>query len=314
MRRFFKTLIAYLLLLAALTAGINALYVRRLPPKDTDKYRHVPETLDLCNFGSSHEADAFYYEAAPGKSGFNFAMGSQSLGYDDRLLHYYIDRVRPGGTVYLGVSYFSFFGLPETHSKSFASKNKRYYDFLPAEYILDYNPKIAFFEKYAPALTVDEGLFKTLFFPDPVIDFESMTIDAETAAQQAPSRYETHFVEDQFDENGQRIRNEGEYQALLEMIALCKERSLEPILVTTPLTAEYCEQIDRNAPEFYDEFYAIMDRICEETGVRYFDYSRDERFSHAYELFCNIDHLNRAGGLKFTEIVLADSLGEQKSP
>lgn len=307
MKRFFKTLTLYLLILSALTAGINALYCFKLPPRETDKYSRIPERLDLCNFGSSHEADAFYYEAAPGQSGFNFAMGSQSLEYDSRLLRCYIDRIRPGGRAYLGVSYFSFFGLPETHSKSFASKNKRYYDFLPAAYILEYNPKIAFFEKYAPALTVDEGLFKTILNPDPVIDYETVSIDAETAARQAPGRYEAHFVEEKFDENGQRIRNEGEYAALLSMIELCRERELEPILVTTPLLAEYCEQIDRSAPEFYGEFYAIMERLCAETGVRYYDYSRDERFAHAYELFCNVDHLNRAGGLRFTEIVLADS-------
>ena len=94
------------------------------------------------------------------------------------------------------------------------------------------------------------------------------------------------------------------------MIQLCRDKDIEPILVTTPYLAEYPNAAKENDPSFFNDFYGVIAEIQANTGVRYYDYSSDERFSSRYDLFINTDHLNREGARQFTNILMEEVLGK----
>ena len=48
----------------------------------------------------------------------------------------------------------------------------------------------------------------------------------------------------------------------------------------------------------------MIDRICKDEAVEYYDYSHDERFIDRDDYFRNSDHLSPKGAAAFTEIVL----------
>lgn len=49
-----------------------------------------------------------------------------------------------------------------------------------------------------------------------------------------------------------------------------------------------------------------MNGLIEDYGVPWLDYSRDAAFSHRYDLFADIDHLNQTGAALFNEQLYAD--------
>ena len=78
------------------------------------------------------------------------------------------------------------------------------------------------------------------------------------------------------------------------------------MLITTPFSVYY------NAPvpeDFLDRFHSTINRIASDTGVNYYDYSHDERFSDHLSLFSDSDHLNDAGAAYFTQL-LAEEIPE----
>ena len=56
--------------------------------------------------------------------------------------------------------------------------------------------------------------------------------------------------------------------------------------------------------DFFEAFYGEIKAIEVEMDVAYLDYSKDERFLNAEELFLDTDHLNEKGARVFTEIVI----------
>jgi hypothetical protein len=88
-----KKLIAKSALLIVLvlccTLIINTIYVNNAGyGDDIDKFKTVPYDITICNFGSSHGRYGFNYsDVSDEYNCFNFAMSSQSLSYDDRILN-----------------------------------------------------------------------------------------------------------------------------------------------------------------------------------------------------------------------------------
>lgn len=108
------------------------------------------------------------------------------------------------------------------------------------------------------------------------------------------------------DEEGNRIINYAEIEALYNIISLCERKCVRPILITTPYLKEYTHAVGRIDPEFYEDFYEIISVIQRKTGVEYYDYGDDKRFAQQYELFADMDHLNDKGAKIFTSIVLEE--------
>ena len=129
------------------------------------------------------------------------------------------------------------------------------------------------------------------------------SIDLDTYTEAA---YESHMVTNKIGDDGRRIINTEELDALYHMIGICQEKDARAVMVTTPFLEEYYNMIEKKSPEFIGEFERMVSDICENTGVEYYDYSHDSRFAHAYKLFLNADHLNHEGAVKFTDIIMSD--------
>ncbi len=318
MRKFLTKTAIYVFVVVAIALALNMWYLQ-INPNHTAM--NVPENIQVCNFGSSHGC-AFNYADFKGKHVCsNFSMTSQSLFYDYSILQHYQDKIRPGATVFILASYFSFFGTPEAESKTFQAKNKRYYKFLPRELIMQYDRNVDLFIKDLPCLS-PTGLtvfIKHLFKLDRTAhlipsDFnrrdtsEIKTTNPSDAAITASQAYGRH-ISGQFDENGRRLRRQESFEAIYGMIDLCKKLGAKPILVTVPYLREYTDAFRKNDPEFFSDFYAVIEEIKRNTGIEYYDYAFDERFCRDYSLFANADHMNIEGARRFTNTLLHEVLG-----
>ena len=165
MKKFIEKIVISAVILSMCVVGINTLYVKAEAKcfSDVHKFKNDPEHIEICNTGSSHGYNGFCYEDINEES-FNFALTSQSLIYDDRILNNYQDSLSDDTIVFIPVSYFSFYGMAEDLQPDFESKNQRYYHFLPKDLIMDYTEKDAFYAKF-PALKDNEMLAKIIYHP-----------------------------------------------------------------------------------------------------------------------------------------------------
>lgn len=310
MKKFLKLLALYTALLSFLVFAINNWYLSMDNSDDnwTKKFTSVPENIQICNLGSSHGLYSFNYNDLESDfTCFNFALASQSLSYDLRILQQYQDHLAKGCIVFIPISYFSFFGIDETEEAEFLSKNRQYYDFLPPGKIKAYDLSTHLFERFLPALTAYETLPVVLIrgrtgSNDAIWSRSAQTIDISSDAAQA---YARHLVNEKLDGEGKRINNEEEIHALYQIIALCQETGAVPILVTTPYLREYLDEVETNAPDFAEDFYGIIEQVTAETKTTYYNEAFSPDFIDRRDLFMNADHLNKEGARLFTREIVS---------
>ncbi len=290
--------------------AFNQLYIvtDKTNADNTRKFAAVPNEIQISNLGNSHGVMGFCYDDYSDKyTCFNFALISQSLSYDWRILSYYQDHLADGGVMFITVSYSSLYGANETDSEDFESKNKRYYSFLTRQYIKEYDYKQDILGKI-PVLISYENLFRALGGKTANTTLErwnNCDVQDINLRENVEAAYKRHIGDNKT--NSGYVINEEELEALYGIIDICKENNVTPIMVTTPYLKEYTDLISVNSPEFYSEFEEVMSEIRDKTGVAYFDYSRDERFCNDYTLFMDGDHLNRNGALRFTRILFEET-------
>lgn len=309
MKKFLIRLLVYTSLVIIVIVILNFAYSLR-NSDGTAKMQHVPDGIQICNFGSSHGLNDFNYEdIEKNYVYFNFALGGQSLLYDNRILMNFKDKIKEGANVFIVISHFSFFGIvPETEAADFLSKNRRYYTFLSPELIKCYDRKTDFYVNYMPALVSDNLMsFLGVLLLPPENLWDTST-DRKEALKHGYSRHK-YFFRGMKDIQGRLIFRPERLKALYSMIEICKQIKATPILITTPYLKEYNDAVKQNEPEFYGKFYSIIEEVVKNTGVKYYDYSSDERYCNDYSLFINTDHLNRKGARIFTDNLLQEVLG-----
>lgn len=280
------------------------------------KFQNIPEQIEIFNCGNSHGLYGFCYDDIRDKSCFNFGLVSQSLDYDYRLLRQYQDNLAEGGIMFISISYFSLFGKDEIERENFESLNRRYYRILSPRYIKGFSVKeellVNTFSIMGTADNIiydimtgeERGRISRDLWEQNLLESSREAIDAD-----AESACERHMAE-RIDGTGNWILNQNNMEALYDIIELCREKNITPVLVTTPYLHEYIEAIKSEFPDFFSVFYGLVEEIKKETGVVYHDYSGDIRFKDKYGLFFSVDHLNRQGALLFTSIVLEDCMPE----
>ncbi len=317
MKKFIAKLLLFILLVLGIVGIINVAYMQMdvSDKDDTKKFATIPAHIQICNFGSSHGIYDFNYVDFDDKyECFNFGLPSQRLSYDFRLLKNYQNHIGKGTIVFIPISYFSLFGKDEIESKEFLAKNKRYYRILPKELIKEYDIVLDVGMNYFLSLLVNPNDVIKAFigqssnFHEERWKKKSMEVNVAEDAKNACAR---HLKLDKFDENGNRLVNQEEIEALRGMIGICHERGAIPILVTVPFLEEYLMEIRKDAT-FYSDFYSLVNKISKETGTEYYDYAFDKRFTTHYDWFINSDHLNREGAKNFTNILLHEIVFKQE--
>ena len=132
--------------------------------------------------------------------------------------------------------------------------------------------------------TTESGTPEEIYGAETVAEFEARGL----------ARYQRHF------ENKEEYFEEDKKQNLIDLIALCKERNITPVLITTPYTVYYNQYV---SADFLYEFYSVINEIALEYGVSYYDYSHDERFQTNLKYFGDADHLNPDGAVYFTNLL-----------
>ena len=315
MRKFLLKLLIYALTLSAITTIIDLYYLYHIHQVNDVT---IPDGIQICNFGSSHGQRGFNYEDFRGKYVCcNFSMTAQALIYDSKLLMHYKGKLKQGAYVFIVVSYFSFFGKPETEHETFLAKNKRYYRVLPPELIINYDRYTDIYTNYLPALSFAgvHDLIRLLLYGKK-ITYEGFIMDNDIWTKSAVlsdmedvfHHYEVHIA-DNLDQYGNRLRKQESFDAVYTMINLCRDIGARPILVTVPFTRAYTDTIRKNDPNFFADFYSVIDEIKQNSGVEYYDYAFDERFCDNLALFNDTNHLNKEGARRFTNILLREVLG-----
>ncbi|MBR2524624.1 MAG: hypothetical protein IKE53_09355 [Clostridiales bacterium] len=309
MKKFLIKVLSFTIIIAVITAVLNCLFIR-LDKSDldyTNKYKDMPETIMICNFGSSHGQYDFNYEEL-GDNCFNFALPSQMPSYDLRLFEYYKDRFADGAVAFIPISYFSLFGIDETQDDGFIKKNKRYYRILPAKSIKEYDIKTDIYVRYLPAIAAGEDFFRTLIGgSEEEKDLRWYTnVVGKDISEDTNTMISRQILNYALNEEGEIIFNTEEIDAVKQLIEECRKNNVTPILVTTPFLHDYTDRIREIDPEFFDVFHDTVNSIVSETGVEYYDYSFDERFTDNREWFFNCDHLNNVGAREFVRILMDD--------
>lgn len=313
MKAFTKKLLIFVVIIVIATMFANFIYIKmnKKDPYNTNKFTSIPDVIQICNFGSSHGLYGYNYEDIENDYDcFNFGLVSQSLSYDYRLFQCYSDHIDDGTVVFITVSYPSLFGQEEVSGEDFVSKNKRYYTILPASLIKEYDFKTDLFVRYMPVLGVSaDELIKMLLGKSSDTDlfdksWQSVATDIDVS-KDAEAAFIRHIEKNNYD-NGKRIENREEIDALYALIKGCQKKGAIPVLITTPYLHEYTDEVKENSEDFYDQFYSIIDQVVTDTGVEYYDYAFDGRFVNKYSWFMNSDHLNKEGARNFVDILMQE--------
>ena len=213
------------------------------------KFENVPYDIEICNFGSSHGSNDYFYDKFQTKyTCFNFALPSQSLDYDYRIFEHYKEHISENAIIFITISYMSLYGIDESLYDDFRSKNKRYYHFLPKELIKEYELKTDVFETCLPALVQYDKLLPVLVGKqDDSTEDWTRTADQIDMNEYVSEAYKRHLVRNKMDEYGNRIINKEYVNSLIDMIDMCREINARPILVTTPYLSEYTNFITGSA-------------------------------------------------------------------
>lgn len=253
--------------------------------------------INVGNLGSSHGAYDFVYTDLQnaGLICFNFANTSQSYDYDYAILRQYGQYMAENSVLFIPVSYFSF-NNEVVNEQEAEALSVRYYHFLSPEYIPNYDPYVDLITNRLPILSAGKDIIKLFPDLDTALTAHASNdgIDVEEFARRAQERYSRHFDKKEEYFLPERI------EELYSIINYCKENQITPVLITTPFSQYYTEQVSQ---DFLQEFNATVTKIASDTGVNYYDFSHDDRFSTHLEYFSDSDHLNETGAVYFTYIL-----------
>lgn len=308
MKKFIIKVSSFAMIILIILLGYNRIYnqLRSDDQYGDGKFVNVPEKIVISNTGSSHGVYAFDYSAYQGEQTcFNFALVSQTLSYDRRVLEEYKDHLQNGGIMFIPVSYPSF-SLDETKEDDFESKNARYYRFLSPSNIKEFDLNryvgLHFFPAtYESTADIIRIFVKGILHKHPIIeDADYITEHHMDFSEDALRAYKRHI---NVNDAGNLVINEEEINALYSIIRFCRKKDIRPILISTPLREEYFSLYNQ---QILDQFYSIVKKVQAETGCEYYDYTHDERFANSDEYMRNADHLSPDGALVFTKILMEE--------
>lgn len=254
--------------------------------------------IEVLVLGSSHSL-SFIEPELMKPLGFNAANLHQTLKFDALIFHRFIDQMPRLNTVIIPISYGSFFtSLTEGKDRWRMKDYKRHYGFDEVNAYYDFEVlngstphQIKEVWSYLSTgknnITCSEKGFGLLF---------SQTAQANLNKTGAlVARRHTLECSDQFiDENR---------GALVSIIEKCKARGIKVFLYTAPAYTTYREKIDW---KLMNKTYEIIHEIFQShPEIIYKNYFDDPRFVASD--FRDVDHLNKTGADKFTQIIMTDA-------
>lgn len=259
-------------------------------------------TVKIVNLGSSHGAYGIYFPLTDNKK-MNLGINSQSLYYDLQLLKKYEGKIEENSVVIIPISMFSFY----SHFRE--EINQKYVHLLEKKNILGVDNKMFFLTRnfsifYPPSNILK--IVKNLKNNNDLISGVrySRDLKLEEKEKESISTVKTHLG---ISEKAYSIKNAEE--DFIDLINYIEKNNWKPILITTPFSYLYNENIEKyQEGAFKERIYDNIKEVEEKLGQKfiYLDYSHDKRFENNLEYFSDDDHLNEKGAKYFTEILLQD--------
>lgn len=271
-----------------------------------DKNKNISK-FEMVNLGSSHAYNGIEYPKDI--KGYNFGLPSQKLYYDYKILKKYVERLDREAIVIIPISIFSFYDVLKTENI-----DKNYAAFLKKDEILHIKYNEYFMLKYFSITQPITRIFKILeqiklFIKNKKIEnkIEAKMLNFEEKKKDSVIKARDHLkIEDKSSDLG--------IKQLGEIISLCFNKGYKPILITTPFSYFYNEEIGKiNYEKRIYENVNFLIKKNPEKKIIYLDYSHDKRFINNLEYFSDSDHLNKKGAEHFTEILLKDIEKELKN-
>jgi hypothetical protein len=252
--------------------------------------------VELLALGSSHGYYGLHSTTLHEKA-FNMANVSQNFEYDYLLLQHHIPQLKNLKYVLLPLSYCSLFDrrFEDCDDWWYAINYKKYMD-------IDLHSDFSKYNFELSNLPVYSGRLTTVLFGGelPLCDSLGFGLGYTLAARSATWKedalmtVERHTADDwsYFEYNAGYLRRIAE---------LCKEKSINLIVMTLPASNLYYNELDTAQ---LNKMYQTVSTLQREYEFRYRDYLRDARFGE--DDFYDVDHLSDSGARKFSSILKAD--------
>lgn len=296
MYRFFKKTILYLLPLLVF-AVVLEIVAESIPNSYTYKRAYMESkagTIQTLFLGSSGAYDGFCAEAVP--HAFNLANSSQTLEDDYRLLAKYIDEMDSLRCVVVGIGY---------HTLALTSEaNRRLYYTIYMDLYPRWQPVSQYsFEVFNLELTLKKIVKYTVSRDVTRCDSLGQRVGHSVADMENGSEFwnrdVAHSVQnDRYDVNGAYDIINRNYNYLCDIINLCNERHICPVIVNLPALPEYIDALPQAQVALQDSVlhwlapYAVCIDASRWNGVQGME---------TIPLWYNATHLTREASVGFTK-------------
>lgn len=282
-------------------------YIDECSVKFLDLEKNNIKNLKIINIGSSHTTLGIKYPTEIKDIAYNMGLTSQRFYYDFEILKKYYNRLDKGSIVIIPISIFSFYTGYDVKDIS-----KNYIQILEQKKLIGMSKIEYFLGKYFSITQPIERInkiIKYLYISLKNKKIEKIYIKYPSDLSKEEKEKKAILVSlGHLGINDKRFINDKSIGILQlkNILKFCEEKGFKPILITTPFTYYYNDQIgEKNYQErIYDNIKEIEKQMNKK--YLYLDYSHDKRFENNLEYFLDGDHLNQKGAEYFTEILLND--------
>lgn len=296
MKHFLKNIITGLLIVVVSIILLNTLYYKKSENEENKKFKELPPHFDIANTGSSHGNMSFVYDKYDNWNCANLALNGQNMHQDYLILQTYQDRIDENTTVFIVVTYMTYLGNDESYEELVGP---RYYGIVEPRFIKDYNLLYDICLNHLPILNAADRVIdvtKDRIFNEPLRTYEPFKGDMRENAIGEVSQI--------LSDNKQESKIF--YNDLEQSIKLVQGTGATVILVGTPVTSEFTEEMNCQNDKVIPMFYENTSRLSEKFGVEFWDYSNDSRVLDDYSYFFDSHHLSDSGAELFTSIIIDD--------
>lgn len=283
---------------------VGEYFLRQIPNDYSTKMKSFlqqQEKVEVLILGSSHSyvgLNPAYFSPTT----FNFANSSQTLDLDAQLLQKVVDQMPKLQTVIIPISYFSYvLALEDGKSASKIKNYNIYYHIYSHTFqwnnqfeLLSQSPKANWkryqkFLKYPTAeVFTDANGFKTK-------RIGKSKLNTTEALKNTLSNHTRALSDEKI-----QLRIAQNIAALQQMIALCRKKQIQVVLLTTPVQTSYLKGLDPVQKQHFIQQTSAV--VSKNNHVKWGNYLEiDSIFTS--EDFQDVDHLSIAGAKKLSILV-----------
>ncbi|HCL4438285.1 TPA: chemotaxis protein [Clostridium botulinum] len=227
--------------------------------------------------------------------GHNFALGSQDLFYDYKIVEHILNSYKKNKIKYaiIGLAYYSF-----QYDMSLSSMRNRvilYYSVLGEKHnykelsIKDFN------NQYNISKSICDKIFKKNEKGDYLFKWNSQILSNHSVQERI--NLGKRIAHKDCNKNYPKTVEENKI-ILKKYLKLLKDNNIKPIVVVFPSSKYYTKYFSKRIE---DEFHSIIKQTKKEYEFQYIDYFRSDIFEN--DDFSDVSHLNNKGAEKFTKIL-----------